>query len=42
MCNDDAVDKQSQVRVKLAAGQRVIIVVDGYVNWEGDVRLNVY
>ena len=40
-CNDDGIDKQSKITLDLQAGQRVILVVDGYVTWEGDVRLNV-
>jgi hypothetical protein len=41
-CNDDAVDHQSSLTGTLQAGQRVIVVVDGYIQWEGDVRLNIY
>jgi hypothetical protein len=41
-CNDDGVEKQSKITTTLQAGQRVIVVVDGYVQWEGDVRVNVY
>jgi hypothetical protein len=40
-CNDDAMGLQSQVTVPLAAGQVVIIVVDGYSGATGPFTLNI-
>lgn len=40
-CNDDTMTLQSQVMVPLAAGQTVIIVVDGYSGATGPFTLNI-
>lgn len=40
-CNDDTVMTQSQIVVDLAAGQSVLIVVDGWNNASGNFVLNV-
>lgn len=40
-CNDDTVMTQSQVTVDLAAGQSVLIVMDGWNNAAGNYVLNV-
>lgn len=40
-CNDDAMGLQSQVTLPLAAGQTVIIVVDGYSGGTGPFTLNI-
>ena len=40
-CNDDTMTLQSQVMVPLAAGQSVIIVMDGYGGAIGPFILNI-
>jgi len=40
-CNDDTYDLQSEVVVSLAAGQTVVIVVDGYSGDTGDFVLQI-
>ncbi len=40
-CNDDFAGRQSGVQVDLAASQRVVVVVDGYLEFEGDYVLNI-
>jgi hypothetical protein len=40
-CDDDTVDVQSVVTLTLAAGQTVVVVVDGYGGDAGDYTLNV-
>ena len=40
-CNDDVQGLQSQVFVTLAAGQTVIVVVDGYASGQGAFTLNI-
>ena len=43
-CNDDMdnVDRVSSLTGPLVEGQRVIVVVDGYLKNDGDVRVNVW
>lgn len=40
-CNDDTVMTQSEITVDLAAGQSVMIVVDGWNNASGNFTLNI-
>jgi hypothetical protein len=40
-CNDDAVGLQSRVNVTLAAGQAIIIYVDGFGSDRGPYDLNI-
>jgi hypothetical protein len=40
-CNDDTGGLQSQVRGPIRAGQRVIVVVDGYATNQGNFRLTI-
>ncbi|MBI4951600.1 MAG: hypothetical protein HY908_06175 [Myxococcales bacterium] len=40
-CNDDTYGLQSEVVVTLAAGQRVVVFVDGFSSGSGDYVLNV-
>ena len=40
-CNDDRIGLQSALQVVLAAGQTVIVVVDGYASNSGDFVLDI-